>query len=70
MKAIADSYLISFFIVITGLNLGRTQNKHQNVFFIAIDDLHPFGLACYGSPIIMSPAINSLASQGILFKKH
>ena len=40
-----------------------------NVLFIAVDDLRP-ELGCYGADHMVTPHIDSLASQGRLFKKH
>lgn len=39
-----------------------------NVLFIAVDDLRP-ELGCYGKPVIISPNIDRLASQGTLFNR-
>ncbi len=42
--------------------------KKPNVLFIAIDDLRP-ELGAYGSPIAITPNIDKLASQGLLFNR-
>ncbi|MGB3585343.1 MAG: sulfatase [Tunicatimonas sp.] len=39
-----------------------------NILFIAVDDLRP-ELGCYGKPVIISPNIDRLASQGTLFNR-
>ncbi len=39
-----------------------------NVLFIAIDDLRP-ELGCYGSPIAVSPNLDALAKDGLLFNR-
>lgn len=41
--------------------------KRPNILFIAIDDLRP-ELGAYGSKIAISPNLDKLASQGLLFK--
>ena len=40
-----------------------------NVLFIAVDDLRP-ELGCYGESHMVTPNIDSLASQGRLFRNH
>lgn len=42
--------------------------SRPNVLFIAIDDLRP-ELACYGQKQIVSPNIDRLAAQGVLFSR-
>ena len=42
--------------------------KRPNVLFIAIDDLRP-ELGCYGANHIISPNIDELASEGVLFTR-
>lgn len=39
-----------------------------NVLFIAVDDLRP-ELGCYGSPIAVSPNLDALAEDGLLFNR-
>jgi iduronate 2-sulfatase len=39
-----------------------------NILFIAIDDLRP-ELGCYGSPIVRSPHLDRLATEGLLFNR-
>ncbi len=42
--------------------------ERPNVLFIAIDDLRP-ELGCYGSPAVISPHLDQLASEGIRFER-
>ena len=46
----------------------ETPKKQPNILFIAIDDLRP-ELGAYGSDIAVTPNLNKLASQGLLFNK-
>ena len=46
----------------------KTPTKKPNILFIAIDDLRP-ELGAYGSPIAITPNIDKLASQGLLFNR-
>ncbi len=51
--------------------LSATQNAERpmlNVLFIAVDDLRP-QLGCYGQKQIISPNIDRLASEGLLFER-
>lgn len=42
--------------------------KKPNILFIAIDDLRP-ELGCYGSEIAISPNLDGIAKQGLLFNR-
>jgi len=44
---------------------GQTA-KHKNVLFIAVDDLKPM-LGCYGVTNIITPNIDQLATNGVIF---
>ncbi len=44
------------------------QIPKPNILFIAIDDLRP-ELGCYGETQVLSPNIDNLASEGILFQR-
>ncbi len=46
----------------------RETSERPNVLFIAIDDLRP-ELGCYGADHILSPNIDSIASQGVMFNR-
>ena len=43
--------------------------KMPNILFISVDDLRP-ELGCYGNSIAISPNIDELAREGVLFKNH
>lgn len=42
------------------------SSKKPNILFIAVDDLRP-ELGCYGSPIAISPNIDKIAANGLVF---
>ncbi len=46
----------------------QTDSK-PNVVFIVIDTLRATRLGCYGYPLSTSPAIDQLASEGVLFER-
>lgn len=56
-----------FAFLIPVLCISCAAEKPGNVLFIIVDDLRP-ELNCYGNPVIHSPHIDQLASEGILFK--
>ncbi len=61
------------FALLVGLSLTLTvradgAEKPPNILFVAIDDLRP-ELGCYGSPIAVTPNLDKLASQGLLFER-
>ena len=45
-----------------------TDEKRPNVLFIAVDDLRP-QIACYGHKQMISPNIDRLASNGVIFSR-
>lgn len=49
-------------------NALQAQKKQPNILFIGIDDLRP-ELACYGSPIAITPNLDAIAGKGILFNR-
>ncbi len=59
--------ILFFFGLILGINL-YAQDKKPNLLFIAVDDLRP-ELACYGKSQIISPNIDRLAEEGVVFTR-
>ncbi len=58
-------------LLVTALACSPVKDSAQkyNVLFIAVDDLRP-KLGCYGDTEVLSPNIDNLASQGIVFMNH
>ena len=59
------SFLTLLFISISGSKPSRQSNK-MNVLFIIADDLN-CALGAYGDPIAITPNIDKLAKEGLLF---
>lgn len=67
MKAFLSIFVVCLFF------FGCQQSNNEkptkpNILFIAIDDLRP-ELGCYGNEQILSPNINKLASEGLVFNR-
>jgi iduronate 2-sulfatase len=61
---------ILIFVLIFLLSLqvnASSKDRKYNILFIAVDDLRSSELSCYGTPIVKTPYIDHLASEGILF---
>lgn len=70
MRSNHTTLLLTLLFVIAEFNIVIAQPKRPNILFIAVDDLRPFDLPSYGNPVIKSPAINLLASQGFVFNNQ
>lgn len=70
MKYTFGTLMLCFLLLLTSCNRGvnddKRTDKKPNILFIAIDDLRP-ELGCYGSDIAITPNIDKLATQGLLF---
>ncbi|WP_233530649.1 sulfatase [Gelidibacter salicanalis] len=52
----------------SGTSKKETSKKKPNILFIAIDDLRP-ELGAYGSDVVVTPNLDKLASDGLLFNR-
>ena len=48
--------------------LEKSSNKRMNVLFIIVDDLRP-QLGCYGQKQMITPSIDRMASEGVIFSR-
>jgi arylsulfatase A-like enzyme len=72
-NAKAANYVIEFWrgelpSVLPDKLIHDPSDRKMNVLFIAVDDLRP-ELHCYGNKQIISPNIDKLAEQGLLFER-
>lgn len=58
------------FLIVAGLAMSAVTNAAEkpNILFVAVDDLRP-ELGCYGSEIAVSPNLDRLAAEGLLFNR-
>jgi len=71
MKSILLFLSLTIIFIITSCISNDKENKEipgPNVLFISVDDLRT-ELNCYGSSHIVSPNIDQLASEGVLFRE-
>jgi len=61
------SYLLFLLIVILCPLQANATDRPLNVLLICVDDLKPV-LGCYGDPVARTPAMDALASRGVLFE--
>lgn len=59
---------VALFFLITGNREVFCSSGHPNILLIVVDDLRP-SLGCYGDPVALTPNIDALAQQGVLFTK-
>ncbi|XP_047500365.1 iduronate 2-sulfatase-like isoform X1 [Penaeus chinensis] len=59
---------VAVFYLITGSREVLSSSSHPNILLIVVDDLRP-SLGCYGDPVAVTPNIDALARQGVLFTK-
>jgi len=61
--------MILISVIVSGCtSAGPKENGKLNVLFIAVDDLRP-ALRCFGDPLAITPNIDRLSEQGVLFNR-
>ena len=68
LSAIAGAAAMPFISPALVLAGQKTRSRKMSVLFIAVDDLRP-QLGCYGHKQIISPNIDRLAAEGMLFER-
>ena len=59
---------LNYLLCFVALAFGANAADKPNILFIAIDDMRPeFG--CYGSELAITPNLDKLASEGVLFER-
>ena len=66
MKTTSKILFFTFIILSCKTNNQNINNENLNVLFIMADDLN-CDLGSYGHPQVISPNIDQLANQGVLF---
>ncbi|MEM8868279.1 MAG: sulfatase-like hydrolase/transferase [Verrucomicrobiota bacterium] len=62
-------YLLSVFLILIA-SVSAGSSPKPNVLLIYVDDLGYGDLGCYGHPVIQTPHLDQLASEGIKFTQH
>jgi len=70
MKKVVITFFSFFlvFILLVKCQKHETKTTKPNILFVSIDDLRP-SLGAYGDTIAITPNIDKLASEGIIFKE-
>ncbi len=68
IRPLTARLVASILLVASGCALQAADAKRPNVLFIAVDDMR-VELGCYGNTPALSPNIDRLASQGMMFNR-
>ncbi len=68
MKYEKTSVIVTFSLINVFTSLSNNVNEKMNVIFIAVDDLRP-ELNCFGADYMVTPNIDFLAKNGVIFKR-
>ncbi|GAF81723.1 unnamed protein product, partial [marine sediment metagenome] len=67
IKGMASSVALSSIPQNIKIGSSKKNQKHPNIIFIFCDDLGYGDLGCYGNPVIRTPHLDKLASEGMRF---
>ncbi|MFT5469828.1 MAG: arylsulfatase A-like enzyme [Verrucomicrobiales bacterium] len=59
-----------FFFTLTLAATGFSQEKRPNIVFLLADDQALWTLGCYGNEDVVTPNIDQLAAEGVVFENH
>jgi arylsulfatase A-like enzyme len=65
---VAITFLLVTFSPATAQDKSRADTKRPNIVFLLADDMRWDAMGCAGNPIIKTPNLDALASQGTRFK--
>ncbi|MCK5782436.1 MAG: sulfatase-like hydrolase/transferase [Flavobacteriales bacterium] len=69
MSRFLKVFILLIFIFSTTSVSAQTKSQKKNILFIAIDDMKPI-LGAYGDDFAISPNIDKLANQGVVFNNN
>ena len=69
MRTLNTLFLLLAVCAFPFLAHGEKGSKPKNILFIISDDLSSKALRCYGNKEVLTPNLDKLASEGVLFEK-
>ena len=68
MKSIVTLFLLSALWV--GVVGAQSPESRPNIIYLMADDQNVGSVGCYGNPEVVTPNMDRLASDGVLFRRH